>query len=474
MYLNMSTKKNNDKRNNHKYYYYTNSIKSQLIKSIDSTKKKNDKYNEKTIKVVNKQTEKQLQNSKKISQNTEKQLQTEKISQNIPIIFPHQNMQQQFVSNNQNQNENFIPFFPSISLIIKKNEKKQENDKEEDDKSNSKSLLPKPIIKKEFITIKENINSIDDLIKLIDKYPLKNTIEYNIDMDKLHNIKEPLIQLKNMIGMESLKKSVMYQILYYLQELHKNSKGDFLHTCIYGPPGTGKTEVAKILGSIFSKIGVLKKGSFKKVNRSDLIAGYLGQTAIKTNKVIDDALGGVLFIDEAYSLGNKDKKDIFSKECLDTLCEALSNHKDKLMVIIAGYKDELNDSFFSINPGLNSRFNWRYNIDKYNETELRDIFIKKIYDEKWTFDKDKLDSIFPIHWFKENIKYFKYFGRDIEILILKMKIAHSKRVFGMNDKYKKNFTNEDLVNGFELFCENENIKDRKYGGIPSYAIGMYT
>ncbi|NBR98478.1 MAG: AAA family ATPase, partial [Betaproteobacteria bacterium] len=113
--------------------------------------------------------------------------------------------------------------------------------------------------------------------------------------------------------------------------------------------GTGKTEIAKIIGQIFSKLGILKKGTFRKVTRSDLIAGYLGQTAIKTNDVINDCLGGVLFIDEAYSLGNSEKKDSFSKECIDTLCEALSNHKDNFMVIIAGYENELKECFFNYN-----------------------------------------------------------------------------------------------------------------------------
>ena len=88
-----------------------------------------------------------------------------------------------------------------------------------------------------------------------------------------------------------------------------------MHTCIYGPPGTGKTEIAKIMGKIFSSLGILKNNYFKKVTRADLIAGYLGQTAIKTRDVIKDALGGVLFIDEAYALGNKEKRDMYRKIC---------------------------------------------------------------------------------------------------------------------------------------------------------------
>ena len=131
-------------------------------------------------------------------------------------------------------------------------------------------------------------------------------------MDAIHNIEAPLLELDKMIGMKKLKDSVVDQILYFIQDLHTIAKvgsanEDFMHTVIYGPPGTGKTEIAKIMGKIFSKMGILKKGTFRKATRADLIAGYLGQTALKTKEVIKESLGGVLFIDEAYALGNSEK-----------------------------------------------------------------------------------------------------------------------------------------------------------------------
>jgi len=293
------------------------------------------------------------------------------------------------------------------------------------------------------ININVEINDINDLLNLISTYKVDENIQYNINMKLLHDIKEPLIELDNMIGMKELKKNILYQIIYFIQELNKSESlvynGDFMHTVIYGKPGTGKTEIAKILGKIFSKINVLfSKGTFKKVTRSDLIGGYLGQTAIKTKEVIKDNLGGILFIDEAYSLGNNEKKDSFSKECIDTLCEALSDHKDNLMVIIAGYEDELENCFFNYNQGLNSRFTWRFKTDDYTSEDLYYIFIKKVNDIGWSIHIDsKLSSGINPQWFAKNKEHFKFYGRDIETFLGKIKIAHSRRVFCKDLSEKK-------------------------------------
>ena len=313
--------------------------------------------------------------------------------------------------------------------------------------------------------IKKNIdvevNKIEDLLKLINDYPLDDALEYNINMDSLHKIKIPLEEMNNMVGMKGLKENIVDQILYFIQDLHKSggkNNGDFMHTVIYGPPGTGKTEMAKIIGNIYGKLGILTKGTFKKVTRSDLVAGYLGQTAIKTRDVIAECLGGVLFIDEAYALGNTEKKDIFSKECIDTLCEALSNHKDNLMVIIAGYEKELNECFFSYNQGLDSRFTWRFKTDEYNGKELYAIFEKKILECNWSIETDA--KIKP-EWFEKNVVYFKFFGRDIETLLSKIKIAHSRRVFCKPIEFKTKITLKDLEKGFEMFLKNEDVKKRR-------------
>jgi ATP-dependent 26S proteasome regulatory subunit len=313
---------------------------------------------------------------------------------------------------------------------------------------------------KETINIDIEINNISDLLKLIDTYKYDPSIKYNINMKALHNIKEPLEELNNMIGMTHLKNNIVDQILYFIQDLHKNndSTGEFLHTVIYGPPGTGKTEIAKIMGKIYSKIGILNKGTFKKVTRSDLVAGYLGQTALKTKDVIKEALGGVLFIDEAYSLGNSEKRDSFSKECIDTLCEALSNNKENLMVIIAGYESELKECFFSFNQGLDSRFTWRFKTDEYTYEDLYKIFLKKVKDIGWEIaDNSNITS----DWFKKNKDNFKFYGRDIETLLSKIKIAHSRRVFCREESEKKKLILQDLEKGFEIYLKNDEMKNNK-------------
>jgi SpoVK/Ycf46/Vps4 family AAA+-type ATPase len=306
-----------------------------------------------------------------------------------------------------------------------------------------------PAAKKCIIDI--SLNKISDLLAVLKEYKYDENTEYNIDLKSLHNVKSELEQLNSMIGMETVKTAVLHQMIYFLQDLHIDKKGnsDYKHTMIIGPPGTGKTEMAKIIGNMYSKLGILKKNIFKKVTRSDLVAGYLGQTAIKTKTVINECLGGVLFIDEAYSLGD----DSFSKECIDTLCEAMSDHKNDIMVIIAGYENELNDTFFRMNVGMSSRFVWRFKVDSYNSKELALIFDKIAKDQGWT-TQDMKES-----WFSKNKEQFASYGRDMEILFSYVKIAHAKRIYGKDKTLRKCITKEDLEEGFRVFRENKTKKN---------------
>lgn len=314
---------------------------------------------------------------------------------------------------------------------------------------------------KEKVFISKKVSCLKDLIDMCDEYPDAENIEYNINMNSIRKIRPHLEELHHLVGMHTLKENMVDQILYYVQDFHKmngddSSPNDYMHTVIYGPPGTGKTEVAKIMGKLFANLGVLKSGVFKKVTREDLVAGYLGQTATKTKDVLKSCKGGVLFIDEAYALGNSEKRDSFSKESIDTICEALSDMRGELMCIIAGYEEELKQCFFSYNEGLESRFTWRFKIDEYKSNEMNMIFNKKVKDLGWKMNDYNNDK-----WFDKNMSYFKYYGRDMETLLSKTKIAHSRRVFCLPVEEKGIITTEDLENGMKIFMKNDDVVKRK-------------
>jgi len=313
----------------------------------------------------------------------------------------------------------------------------------------------KPEIKeedKELVEITKEINCIKDLIDLGNMYD--STKRYNIDLKILNKLVDPLTELNNMIGMETVKQDIVDYILFRIQNLDSSNQ-DMMHTVIQGPPGVGKTEVAKIIGKIYLAMGILKNDKFIKARRSDLIAGYLGQTAKTTQKIIDSAIGGVLFIDEVYSLGNVEKRDSFSKECIDTINENLTEKKTDFICIIAGYKDEIESCFFSYNSGLERRFPVRFTIEEYKPEELFLIFNKKVNDLGWIIDQSV-----KVDFFIENIESFKYFGGDIEVLFSRCKRAHSRRVFTSKESEKKIINCVDLQRGFQSFKAHRQEKQK--------------
>jgi len=206
---------------------------------------------------------------------------------------------------------------------------------------------------------------------------------------------------------------------------------------------THNTEAAKIIGKLYQTMGILSpEGTFKIAYRDDLVAEYVGQTAIKTRKLLESCLGGILFIDEVYSLGSGNKeKDTFSKEALDTLTGFLSEHKNDFCCIAAGYEEDIRRCFFESNKGLERRFPWVHRIDSYTEDELADITLKMIEDMKWEISLEKTDIVEVI---KKNKEFFKYAGGDLETFLSKAKMTHAKRVFSLNQTEKFKFTKEDL------------------------------
>ena len=190
-------------------------------------------------------------------------------------------------------------------------------------------------------------------------------------------IEDLLAELDSYVGMDTIKTEVRSLInmvqVYKLRREHDLPTTDMsLHMVFSGNPGTGKTTVARIMSRIYHSLDILSKGQLVEVDRSGLVAGYVGQTALKTQKVIEKAMGGVLFIDEAYALNGKSEND-FGQEAIDTILKAMEDHRDDLVVIVAGYT-ELMDRFIHSNPGLESRFNRFLLFEDYTPEQMVAIF----------------------------------------------------------------------------------------------------
>lgn len=282
----------------------------------------------------------------------------------------------------------------------------------------------------------------------------ENEVEEKVNVEESPKIslEEALNNLNELVGLDRVKKTIndwVKQIQAFQMRKERNLRVPDMsyHLVFSGNPGTGKTTVARIVAQIYHALGILSKGHLVEVERSDLVAGYIGQTAIKTQKVIDAAMGGVLFIDEAYTLSSRSESD-FGSEAIATLLKAMEDKRTSFVVVVAGYDDKMDD-FISSNPGLNSRFKTKLNFDDYSGLELYKIFLGlcrkndyKLSDKAKVAMSDYLNELFDSR--DDN------FGnaRDVRNLFEQIVTAQSTRVYAnqfATDDELMTITEEDLL-----------------------------
>jgi len=211
------------------------------------------------------------------------------------------------------------------------------------------------------------------------------------------NVNKLLQELNALIGLNQVKHEITTLIntvkINKLREKKQLNQSPLsLHLVFSGNPGTGKTTVARILGKIYRRLGILSKGQLIETDRAELVAGYIGQTAIKTKEIIEKAKGGILFIDEAYSLTPPNAGNDFGQEAIDTLLKAMEDYRDDLIVIVAGYPDLMNN-FLNSNPGLQSRFNMFINFEDYKPNELLEIFMSLCKQHNYIVETGAIETL---------------------------------------------------------------------------------
>lgn len=379
--------------------------------------------------------------------------------------------------------------------------------------------MPKP---------KKVLNNVINLNYLIAIGEKKIIVSDNFNMERLLNVLPSLRKLNNIIGMESAKITISKIVILYTVNLC-NKNEDMMHTMIQGGSGTGKTMLARIIGEIYWKLGILdidedsinivddngkhdnncrqmrkrlkidhnednydcndsfiadedeeddeyqdedededddtiasdnstvntKTYKFIEASRNDCIDKYQGGTALKTSNLIKSAIGGVLFIDEAYSLGNTGTEDSYNKECIDTLTSMMEKYKGKVIIILGGYKESMENSLLKYNEGLSRRITFTITVDSYSPLQLSQILahmVKNInINEPWTLN---IGESYLLSFFTKNIKLFPHFGGDVETLLFHIKLNHSLRLLNASIMERKCIRKEDLLNAFQDYSKN--------------------
>jgi SpoVK/Ycf46/Vps4 family AAA+-type ATPase len=288
-----------------------------------------------------------------------------------------------------------------------------------------------------------------------------------MDCENLSALLEPLQELEQMVGLFGIKQSIVDFVLLNLQST-SISLPNMRHLIIAGPPGCGKTTVSTIIAKVLTRLQLCQTDKIVFGTQANMIGGFLGQTAPKTEELIRSAFGGVLFIDEASSLADgrsEQNSDSFSKSCIDTLNRMLSEHGDKFVCILAGYKTEIYRDILSINPGMDRRFATRFEITTYTPEELMEIMHRQFLIRKTT-----LAGLIPLTWIKQNISRFGNAGGDCMTLVDCIIVEHAKRSFGSTGKNR--LVQIDIDTGLRTFLSRQIQKSPN--DVPESLRCMYT
>ena len=258
------------------------------------------------------------------------------------------------------------------------------------------------------------------------------------------SLEELMAQLDELVGLETVKKEVksltnLIKVRKLREAAGLPNTAMSLHMVFLGNPGTGKTTVARLMAGLYAAIGALSKGQLVEVDRSGLVAGYVGQTALKTQEVIQSAMGGVLFIGEAYSLSKGGEND-FGREAIETILKAMEDHRDDLIVIVAGYTGPM-EKFIHSNPGLESRFNKYFFFPDYNGEQLMEMFRIRCKKNGYTMteETEKAAVAFFTQLYEERNENFGN-GRDVRNVFEDMVVRQANRVAALENPSK-----EDLM-----------------------------